>query len=152
MSARGQRGQTLVELLVGITVTGIVLAALAGLLFTVSDRFDHWSSRVQNASDGADVASAIQADGHRYAVCASGSALDFCIPGRCGSPVVTYDVHTSGSTYVITRSDSQQDDTFVGRLPDQPQFTPGQSPGLMRITWGAHQVLVYLRSPGQPCS
>jgi len=114
MRLRDQRGQTLIELLIGIAVTGLVLAALGGLLYTVSDRFAGWGNRLNNATDGFDLAAALQSDSHRYVPCgpSGGSELTLCRTTNGCSATDPLAVHYSsqgtiidqGARVVVTRT------------------------------------------------
>ena len=152
---RTKGGQTIVELLVGITVTGIILAALTGLLFTVSDRFANWTDRLVGVTDGVDLASAVQADGHRYVVCQGGAGgqLHLCVPHTCAA-AVTYDSRSTGAGWVVTRTDAAGTGRFVGRLPGQPQFT--STTGKVTVRWTGRDrnprfLYVYLHPPAGAC-
>jgi hypothetical protein len=69
MRLHGQRGQTVIELLVGMAVTSIVMGVMAGLLYVASDRGSQWADRVNSAADGFALASTLQADLHSYFPC-----------------------------------------------------------------------------------
>ncbi len=123
MTLHGQRGQTLVELLVATAVTAVVLGALAGVLYTVSDRYSHWASRVDQAGSGAAVAASLQADSHRYLPCdADTGSLDLFSP-LLGT--VHYDaLATAGGGYVVTRlAPGGGPAIWVERFPAQPTYT-----------------------------
>jgi type II secretory pathway component PulJ len=129
MIQRGQDGQTLVELLVGLAVTAIVLGALVGVLYTASDRATRWGDRVNSAANGFTLASALQADAHRYYPCPTKDGLDFRAPltpaGQ--SPPVAYRVSRAdssgpGAGWVMTRTEDGRSAT-VGRLAHQPAFS-----------------------------
>ena len=126
MKPRSQSGQTLVELLIGITVAGMVLAALAGLLYSVSDRFSRWGERLDTATDGFGLASALQADSHRYAPCPlqGGGELQFCQPTADCPQAVSYSSQLSGDTYSILRTEGGKS-AVVGRARAKPQFRGG---------------------------
>ena len=126
MRLRGQRGQTLIELLIGVTVASLILGALAGLMYTVNDRFQHWGDRLDSATDGFGIASAIQADSHRYYPCgpSSGLTLALCEPTARCQPAVVYASRLQNGGWVITRQEHGST-TLVDRtrLSTQPTFT-----------------------------
>jgi prepilin-type N-terminal cleavage/methylation domain-containing protein len=149
-----QRGQTLVELLIGIAITGIVLAAVAGLLYTVSDRFAGWGDRLDSATDGFGLAGALQADGHRYRPCGSGTSLTFCrTVGDCGprAPAVTYwSTQVGGKDFVIRRTEGDKV-TLVGRAQAAPTFS--YDPNAIRVQGISRTLtdLVVFYHPPAPC-
>jgi prepilin-type N-terminal cleavage/methylation domain-containing protein len=101
-----QRGETLIELMLALAITGLVLAGLAGVTYTVSDRFEHWAERITAASAGSAVAATVQADSHRYVPCtvpAAGQAqLVLCSPLDC-RPAVTYAARATSGAYLLVR-------------------------------------------------
>ena len=155
MRLRGQRGHTLIELMIGIAITGLVLAALGGLLYTVSDRFAGWGKRLDTATDGFAVASALQADSHRYVVCGSaadGPQFSFCLPTAGCVPKVTY----SGSlrndgTWVVTRNDGTRT-TLVATADAEPAFVV-HTPGTIQVNHirSSLSVTVYYHAPMATC-
>jgi len=159
LSQRSQRGQTLVELLVGIAITGIVLAAVAGLLYTVSDRFAGWGARLDTASDGFGLAAALQADGHRYRPCGSGTSLSFCRTiGDCSPtlPAVTYwSTQIGGTDFLIKRTEGDRV-TLVGRAqaaPKPPYFTYDPNTNAIHVQGLSSTLrdLVVFYHPPAPC-
>lgn len=135
MKPRSQSGQTLVELLIGITVAGMVLATLAGLLYSVSDRFSRWGGRLDTATDGFGLASALQADSHRYVPCHPdvSDELQFCQPTAGCPQAVSYSsqplrdipgTSLSRGTYAILRTEGGKS-AVVGRALAEPQFRGG---------------------------
>jgi prepilin-type N-terminal cleavage/methylation domain-containing protein len=113
VSRNSQRGMTLIELLVSMTVTSMLLVALGGVFVNVSSRYQGWADRLANASTGSSLAANLQADSHRYVVCDNLNTLvytlDLCPalpPGDPTSPspvpVVRYQVSNS-APYVISR-------------------------------------------------
>ncbi len=151
-----QSGETLIELMVGITVAGIILGSLAGLLYTVNDRFEHWGARLDSATDGFSLANALQADSHRYYPCGSGSGpqLQLCVPTSGCTRAVFYDSHAQGGTWVITRSEVDTGRTaLVGRtrVGNQPQFTAGA--GVIQVSNinDSLQLVVYYHEPVHLC-
>ena len=131
MKPRSQSGQTLVELLIGITVAGMVLATLAGLLYSVSDRFSRWGDRLDTATDGFGLASALQADSHRYVLCHFlGTEVQFCQPTAGCPQAVSYSSLPLASggpgldTYSILRTEGGKS-AVVGHARAKPQFRGG---------------------------
>ena len=154
MNVRSQHGQTLVELLIGIAITGIVLAAVAGLLYTVSDRFAGWGTRLDAATDGFGLAAALQADGHRYRPCGSGTSLTFCRTfGDCSptTPAVTYwSTQVGGTDFLIRRTEGDKV-TLVGRAEAAPTFS--YDPNAIRVQGISRTLtnLVVFYHPPAPC-
>jgi prepilin-type N-terminal cleavage/methylation domain-containing protein len=159
VNLQSQRGQTLVELLVGIAITGIVLAAVAGLLYTVSDRFAGWGARLDTATDGFSLAGALQADGHRYRPCGSGTSLTFCrTVGDCSPtvPAVIYwSTQVGGTDYLIKRTEGDKV-TLVGRAqaaPNPPWFTYNPNANAIHVQGISSTLtdLVVFYHPPAPC-
>jgi prepilin-type N-terminal cleavage/methylation domain-containing protein len=152
MRRRRQRGETLVELLIAISIAGLVLAALAGLLYTVSDRFAGWGSRLDAATDGLGVTEALQADMHRYVTCVKPpqhtQTLDLCSPmGSCPlqPPVITY-LSQGG---LVTRTQGGNT-VLVGRTHGNPVFDTAT--GAVQITVTQSETrFVYYHGPVFPC-
>lgn len=152
MRDRKQRGATLVELLIAISITGLVLAALAGLLYTVSDRFSNWAHRLDTATDGQGITEALQADMHRYVPCVKPpqhtQTLDLCLPtGSCPlqPAVITY-LSQGGS---VTRTQGGNT-VLVGRTHGYPVFDTAT--GAVQITVTQSETLfVYYHGPVFPC-
>jgi len=156
---RSQSGQTLVELLVGIAITGIVLAAVAGLLYTVSDRFAGWGARLDTATDGFRLAGALQADGHRYRPCGSGTTLTFCrTVGDCSPtlPAVTYwSTQVGGTEFLIKRTEGDKV-ALVGRAQaasKPPYFTYDPNANAIHVQGLSSTLrdLVVFYHPPAPC-
>jgi len=96
---------TLVELLVAMAVTAVVLVGLTGVLYDVTGWYQYWGNRLDDASTGAALASALQQDSERYPPCHTSPAqISFCIPGS-ETAAVTYTISPSGATYAIYRQD-----------------------------------------------
>jgi len=157
MRLRAQRGQTLIELLIGIAITGLVLTALGGLLYTVSDRFAGWGKRLDTATDGFGVASALQADSHRYVVCSSvnGPQLSFCLPtAGCVPKVVYKGSQRNDGSWVITRTEDART-TLVTRANASPTFVVDliQTPGTIKVNGvdSSLSVIVYYHAPVATC-
>jgi prepilin-type N-terminal cleavage/methylation domain-containing protein len=103
MRHRGQRGMTLVELLIAMAVTAVVLVGLTGTLFTATTWYQYWADRLDDASTGAALASALQQDSERYPPCqTSRTSVSFCLAGS-ETPAVTYTLSPSGGSYAIYR-------------------------------------------------
>lgn len=165
MRLRDQRGQTLIELLIGIAVTGLVLTALGGLLYTVSDRFAAWGNRLDSATDGFDLAATLQSDSHRYVPCglSGGSQLTLCpTTNGCLSTdplAVHYNSQApanQGGRVVVTRTvgNTSKTATRVGTFDTPITFTFGA--GAIQV-WGqeneglAQELIVYYRAPVPKC-
>jgi prepilin-type N-terminal cleavage/methylation domain-containing protein len=81
MSWRDQRGMTLVELLVAMTVTSIVLLGITGVLVVGSHAADLWGQKISEAQTANQLAGWLDQDLHRYVPCSpSGGELDLCLP------------------------------------------------------------------------
>jgi hypothetical protein len=128
-------------------------------MLTVNGRFLSWTDRLAGVNDGADLAAAVQADGHRYVVCNAGTGpqrqLHFCEPTTCAR-AATYDsAQPADGLTALTRSDTTGPATFVGRLPaPRPQFT--SSSRKVTVRWigrdrSARNLVVYLDPPAGSC-
>ena len=165
MRLRDQRGQTLIELLIGIAVTGLVLTALGGLLYTVSDRFAAWGNRLDSATDGFDLAAALQSDSHRYVPCGpnGGSQLTLCPTTNGCSTTDPLAVHynsqgpasNQAGRVVVTRTVGNTGKTTrVGTFGTPVTFTFGA--GAIQVsgreTGGlAQELIVYYHAPVPKC-
>lgn len=110
MTRPGQRGMTLIELIVAIAVTSIVFVGLASVLYTASYGYQNWIDRVSTASLGSPLAAALQADSHRYVPCNGIEQhlprLEFCLPNDDANPPrVRYVIDPTGPPYSISRQD-----------------------------------------------
>ncbi len=162
MRLRDQRGQTLIELLIGIAVTGLVLTALGGLLYTVSDRFAAWGNRLDSATNGFDLAAALQSDSHRYVPCGAsgGSGLTLCPTTNGCSTTDPLAVHynsqgpasNQAGRVVVTRTvgNTGKTATRVGTFDTPVTFTFGA--GAIQV-WGgvAQELIVYYHAPVPKC-
>lgn len=129
MRRRGQRGMTLVELLVAMAVMSILLVGLGSVFFNVSNAYESWAQRLQTASVGAGLAASLQADGHRYVHCGNMPlgqpeyTLLLCPPDARLATVVTYQV-SAAAPYVISRQQNGQAAAFMVRSTGtRPTFT-----------------------------
>lgn len=157
MTVRNQRGQTLIELMIGIAITGLVLTALGGLLYTVSDRFAGWGNRLDTATNGFGIASSLQADSHRYVTCQAGdgTTLTFCLPTPGCISKVTYAASLRSGTnndhpWVLTRTEETKT-TLMARAVAQPRFT--DTGGVIRV-YGIDTsltVTVFYHAPVRQC-
>lgn len=159
MRVRSQRGQTLVELLLGLAITSVILGALAGTLYTVTYRYGHWSDLVTNAGNGFSLAAALQADGHRYIPCQVAGDLttlhfSASVP-RSGTVAVIYASSASSDrqSFVVTRTvvGSTEGPVVADRLPRQPTFTVDSTTFAITVSGiapeGAQEMVVYCRPP-----
>ena len=82
MSWRDQRGMTLVELLVAMTVTSMVLLGISGALVVGYHAADRWSQKISEAQTANQLAGWLDQDLHRYIPCSPQGAteLDLCLP------------------------------------------------------------------------
>jgi prepilin-type N-terminal cleavage/methylation domain-containing protein len=92
MSWRDQRGMTLVELLVAMTVTSIVLVGITGVLVAGYHAADQWGQKISEAQTANQLAGRLDQDLHRYVPCkgSGGDHLDLCLPGDVSHATVTY--------------------------------------------------------------
>jgi prepilin-type N-terminal cleavage/methylation domain-containing protein len=127
MRRHGQRGMTLIELLVSMAVMSILLLGLSSVFFVVSSRYEDWAHQLQTASVGAGLAASLQADSHRYVHCDS-TPLDtrplyviaLCAADDRNTAIVTYQV-SGTKPWVITRQQGTQA-AFMLRSDTQPYF------------------------------
>ncbi len=86
---RSQRGTTLVELVIAMTVSAMIVGALAGVIYAATQLSDKWGSRLSDAQQAESVPNAISADAARFAVCSpDGNDLTFC--NSAGTAIVHY--------------------------------------------------------------
>lgn len=141
MRPHSQRGQSVVELMVGMAVTAIVMGAMGGLLYVASDRGSQWADRVNTASEGFALATTLQADLHHYFPCFGDADSDgdpnliLNTPGVLphDHAVQYYSWGTTGSRHSVTRVESSpvNQTSQVGGTADQPVYQI--QPGVIRI-------------------
>jgi prepilin-type N-terminal cleavage/methylation domain-containing protein len=90
---RGQRGTTLIELMVAMTISSLVIGALAGVVYAVTQLSNTWGARMSDAQQAESLPDALSADAARYAVCPTGGSSDgndliFC--NAAGTPIIHY--------------------------------------------------------------
>jgi prepilin-type N-terminal cleavage/methylation domain-containing protein len=159
---RGQRGETLVELLVALVVMGMVLSALAGITYAVGDRFLAWDARVASASTDSSLATALEADLTHFVPCqvdAGDDQLVLCSTLTC-RPEITYVVVRSGQGWVVERQHGARS-TLLARLsgsPPQLSADRGDAGGSVvgtvratRLGAGASLLQIPYRSPEGAC-
>ena len=143
-AGNGQRGMTLVEVLVSLAVTSIILVGIGSVLSGISDRYQRWADRLNRGATGTQLAQSIQADSHRLVVChvtsVHTSRLDLCQPDDLGSPQVSYVVSGSGP-WVIIRSENGQT-SFMARTQagtsGPPEFGADCSPAAGALSGHIH--------------
>lgn len=125
MNLRSQSGMTLVELVLAMTITAAVLAALTSVLFGANLVSSAWGQRTYLAEAAQVLPSALQSDVHRYVPCPGqpGANLNLCLPGGT-APMVTYSA-APGCPCDLVRTDRQLGtSTLVVRaLAQAPSFT-----------------------------
>jgi Tfp pilus assembly protein PilW len=100
---RSQAGLSLVELIVGMAVTSLVLSGVVTIVFTITNAYNSWAGRIENASNGDVLAAAIQADAHRLVPCPSSTnRLDFCLVD--GTTVAVSYATLGPAPYTVTRA------------------------------------------------
>jgi Tfp pilus assembly protein PilV len=117
---------TVVELLVAMFVTSVILVGLTGVFLNVSNRYQEWANRIQNASTGANLAAALQSDSHRYVPCGNVdhvSVFQMCPADDRANWAVEY-VVAGTFPYVITREEAGKAPTLMARSvnPTPPSF------------------------------
>lgn len=166
MNRRCQRGITLVEMVIAMSVTAIVMVALAGVVFAANEVSRAWGQRTYLSQETPLLPNALQADAHRYPPCGaagSGGALRLCLPN--GEPAVTY-AATGSCPCVLIRTDelSGSRTVVVRGLLEQPTFTTSCTPagpvsaGAISLSLRYHgdaapqqPVVVYFRAPAGSC-
>jgi prepilin-type N-terminal cleavage/methylation domain-containing protein len=153
VSHASQRGMTIVELLVAMVVTAIVLIGLTGVLYHVTGRYQAWIDQVNTASTGVSLAAALQADSHRYLMCAvSRYELDFCLPNDPPSKWAVQYLVTANSPYAITRQVAHDKIVFTGRGLKQdirPHFSDDCIPATGTVSGHIH-VRDFRQDTGSP--
>jgi prepilin-type N-terminal cleavage/methylation domain-containing protein len=114
---RFQAGMSMVELIVGMAITGILLVGITGVLSAANGAYTNWIDRIQTSGTGDALAAALAADSHRYVSCSSSSSrLDFCVPGSSPSaPVVSY-INAAPAPYTVMRVASPSSRVLVRNL------------------------------------
>jgi hypothetical protein len=159
MKRHGERGQTVVELMVGMAVTAIVLGALSGLLFVASDRGNHWVDKVNSAADGFALASSLQADLHSYVPCPGTYLSDTMpnlmlnTPGSSDGAVMYYASSRPGIQYHDIRrveSSPVSQSRRIGGSAHHPVFVIEQSDIRIQrmLSSGADLVVYFTPLPG----
>lgn len=117
MSWRSQRGTTLIELVVAISVTAVVIVGMAGIVFAANQVTRVWGQRTYLAEAAALLPNRLQADAHAYVPCKGspdGAELHLCLPdgeeavvyaasGNCPCEVTRTD-HLAGTRESVTRN------------------------------------------------
>ena len=166
MKHRGQRGLTVIELIIAMAVTSIVMVALVGIVFAVNQVSTAWGQRTYLSQAAPLLPNTLQADAHRYVPCNSGvsSSLQLCLPN--GQPAVTY--AAGGSCPCdLTRTNQLTGSrtVVVHSLLDKPAFTTTCAPA-GGVTAGSISVqlryqgdaalqapvVVYFRAPAGGCN
>jgi hypothetical protein len=100
---------------------------VSGVLYNVTGRHQAWIDQVNSASTGVSLGATLQADSHRYLMCAvSRYELDFCLPNDPPSKWVVQYLVTENSPHAITRQVRSEKVVFTGRGLKQdvrPHFT-----------------------------
>jgi prepilin-type N-terminal cleavage/methylation domain-containing protein len=114
----GQRGLTLVELLVAMAITSMIFVAIADVTQVGEQVEATWSNAITNAQSANRLAGWLQRDTHRYTPCSAGTyQLDLCL---VRTTVVTY----QWSAGNIVRVDNSTDaSAVVARGVAVPGFT-----------------------------
>jgi prepilin-type N-terminal cleavage/methylation domain-containing protein len=163
---RGQRGLTLIELILAMAVTSFVMVALVGIVFAVNQVSMAWGQRTYLSQAAPLLPNTLQADAHRYLPCNSGatsSSLQLCLPN--GQPAVTYAAGGSCPCDLTRTNELTGTRTVVVHgLLEQPAFATtcapagGVSAGSISIRLryqgdAALQapVVVYFRAPAGGC-
>ena len=82
MSWRDQKGMTLVEVLVAMTITSIVLLGISSALFVGFRAANTWGQKLTEAQTVNQLPGRLDQDLHRYVPCgpAVSAELDLCVP------------------------------------------------------------------------
>ena len=131
MSWGDQRGMTLVELLMAMTVTSIIFLGITGVLMVGYHGAALWGQKITEAQSVNQVTGWLDQDMHRYVPCAQQAAgqLDLCLANQAGtSAVVTYTTSSSsggGCPCTMFRNDGVSGARFVVTrdLVAQPTFS-----------------------------
>jgi prepilin-type N-terminal cleavage/methylation domain-containing protein len=134
MNWRGQRGMTLVELLVAMTVTSIVLVGITGVLVVGYHAADQWGQKISEAQTANQLAGWLDQDLHRYVPCSpsGGQELDLCTAAVRPSRTVTYTTLPTGGPCPcrVVRTDitTGAESTVTRDLVHPPTFTTACTP------------------------
>jgi hypothetical protein len=120
---RSQAGLSMVELIVGMAVTGVLLLGITGVLFASSAAYNNWIDRIQTSGTGDVLAAALAADSHRYVSCStSSSQLDFCVPGSSPAPPVVSYLSAPPAPYTVLRVASPSSRVMIRDLSARVAF------------------------------
>lgn len=125
MNLRSQSGLTLIELVIGMAITAVVLAALSSVVMGANALSRTWGQRTYLVETAQLLPNQLQADAHRYVPCSvtsAGNELHLCLPG--GREMVTY---TAGGACPcdLVRTDQVLGSTtvVVRGMTSPPSFT-----------------------------
>ncbi|MBO0729894.1 MAG: prepilin-type N-terminal cleavage/methylation domain-containing protein [Acidimicrobiaceae bacterium] len=159
-----QRGLTLVELVVALSIMSFLLLGLGSVLFIANNAVGLWSQQVTEGETLNQLSGTLEQDLRLYAPCRSQppGELYLCIPrSEDQSPLVTYSRPskdlvrrvTGGSTVVVARGLSGSPSFVIspctpggvdsGSVTVQGLLYPGQDK--------PRDLVVYFRSPGGEC-
>jgi prepilin-type N-terminal cleavage/methylation domain-containing protein len=146
VNLRGQRGMTLVELLMAMTVTAIVLLGISGALMVGYHVAALWGQKISEAQTANQLSGWLDQDLHRYVPCSpQGGELDLCLPGDpAQNHMVTYktSVPAGGCPCAIVRTDviTGAQSVVTRDLVTVPLFVPrcgtagGGEPGYLEVS------------------
>lgn len=126
----GQRGMSLLEMMIALAVSSLVLVSLAGVVFGAYVLTRTWGQRIYESGAGALLPDQLQADSHRLSLCPGSSdpyRLQLCEAGS-PAPVVIYATadgcDSAGSCDVARTYVPTNGSTVLARsLRSRPQFT-----------------------------
>lgn len=130
---RGQRGVTLIELVVALSIMSGLLLGIGSVIFVANHAAGLWSGRVTQGQTLNQVAGTLDQDLHRFVPCSPqprNVELDLCLPGQSSSS-------SSGVDYSFDSNDLVRAEQWPGGrslivargLVSQPQFAVHCSPG-----------------------
>jgi prepilin-type N-terminal cleavage/methylation domain-containing protein len=167
VNLRDQRGMTLVEMLIAMSVTAIVMVALAGIVFAATEVGITWGQRTYLSQETPLLPNALQADAHRYPPCdpagSGSSSLHLCLPN--GLAAVSYAANGACPCDLMRTDELTGARTVVVRgLLEQPAFTTACAPagsvsaGSISLRLRYHgdavpqqPVVVYFKAPAGRC-
>ena len=156
-----ERGMTMVELIVAISVMSILLLGIGSALYVGYRAAGAWEQRITQAQTINQLSSSLDQDVHRYVPCGSGGELDLCRPTGTDARDWGIVYKPSGNgPFKLVRTDWGQGgrETVVARgLAAAPSFSVScdssgsVDTGYIRVGLSPQPFVVYFRAPHGGC-
>lgn len=168
---RSERGVTLIELVVALSIMSGLLLGVGSVLFVANHAAGLWSQQVTQGQTLNQVAGTLDQDLHRYVPCSpqpNSLELDLCLPTQTSAQGsgINYTFDQSGNDLVRAEQWSGGGSLIVARdLVGQPEFAVNCTPGpnvdsgevtISGLTYATAPALtkpltVYFRAPVGSC-